>query len=357
MMTKPSARSQYKRYIGWKLFILIASAVSIPILLFLSISLGVVRIPICELFAILTGRDSGDGAAQIIWQSRLPQALIALLAGSGLSITGTAMQAVLRNPLSSPFTLGISSAAAFGAACVVVLGGGRIAALDHTITKFGLPYGSIAIGAFVSSLVATGLILFLAGLRHIKTETILLTGVALSAFYGAGIMLLQYIAEEQQLAAMVYWTFGDTQRGTWPVIAFLAVVVPLFAMWFCRQGWNYNAILHGEETARGLGVSVRRVRGLTMVFGALLTSTLVATLGVIGFVGLVVPHLARLAIGSDNRYVLPLSFFLGGGILLISDTAARILLMPRMMPVSILTAFIGAPIFLFMLLKRSTTSC
>ena len=279
------------------------------------------------------------------------------MAGAGLSTVGAAMQSVLRNPLSSPFTLGISSAAAFGAACVVIFGGGKIAALDNVIAGSGLPYGSITAGAFVSSLLATGLILLLSGRKHVRTETVILTGVALSAFYGAGIMLLQYFAEEQQLAAMIYWTFGDTARGSWPILGALALLVIVSGIWFYVQSWNYNALALGEETARGLGVSVRRVRGMTMLVCSLVTAVLVSTLGVIGFVGLVVPHLCRLFVGSDNRYVLPISFFAGAGFLLVSDTFARMVLAPRLMPVSILTALIGAPFFLLMLLRRNVNSC
>ncbi len=361
-MQSPSAVIEYRQHLRWKRLVLAFSIVLLPISFCIAISFGVIRIPIGDVFTAMfsgvwTDSTVENTGVRVILYSRLPQAVLAVLAGAGLSITGMAMQAVLRNPLSSPFTLGISSAAAFGAACVVVFGGGTIALLDRVISMTGFPYGMIAIGAFVSALLATGLILLLAGHKHIRTETIILTGVALNAFYGAGMMLLQYIAEEQQLAAIVYWTFGDTQRGTWSVIQVLVILVPLAAIWFCFQGWNYNALSLGEETARGLGVSVRRVRGLTMLIGSLLTSVLVASLGVIGFIGLVVPHLSRLLIGSDHRYALPLSFFLGGILLLISDTAARLVVLPRVMPVSILTALIGAPIFLFMLLRKGGSSC
>lgn len=348
---------KYRRHIQLNRIILAISIVSLPVLLALSLCCGIVHIPMSELFAILLGRSQQEAATAIVWQSRMPQAIVAYLAGAGLAISGTAMQAVLRNPLSSPFTLGISSAAAFGAACVVMLGGGKIAVLDNAIIQLGFPCGTIALGAFVCSLLTTAVILLLAGTRHIKPETIILTGVALSAFFGAGIMLLQYVADEQQLAAMVYWTFGDTARGTWPVIGTLLVCVPAVSLWYCFQGWNYNALSLGEETARGLGVAVRRTRNVTMLLASLLTAILVASLGIIGFVGLIVPHLSRLLVGSDNRFVLPLSFFLGGGLLLLSDTAARLLLAPRLMPVSILTAFIGAPIFLLMLIKRNESSC
>lgn len=352
-----SSGKRYRHYSRRRLLIFLISLISLPVLMIVAVSLGPVRISFTELFRIFTGQGGESVSASIIFQSRLPQVLTAVLAGAGLSTIGAAMQSVLRNPLSSPFTLGISSAAAFGAACVVIFGGGKISALDNIISGIGLPYGSITLGAFVSSLLATGLILLLSGRKHVRTETVILTGVALSSFYAAGIMLLQYFAEEQQLAAMIYWTFGDTARGSWAILGILALLVIVSGIWFCSQSWNYNALALGEETARGLGISVRRVRGMTMLVCSLVTAVLVSTLGVIGFVGLVVPHLCRLFVGSDNRYVLPLSFFAGAGFLLVSDTFARMVLAPRLMPVSILTALIGAPFFLLMLLRRNANSC
>ncbi len=356
-MTDRSGSFQYRRYTRRRTVILLICVFSVPILILSALALGPVRIPFRELFLILTGSDQNTVGASVIWHSRLPQILTALLAGAGLSSVGAAMQSVLRNPLSSPFTLGISSAAAFGAACSVVAAGGKTGSAAGVTAQLGLPYGSIALGAFLSSLLATGLILLLAGRKHIRTETIILTGVALSAFYGAGMMLLQYFAQEQQLAAMIYWTFGDTVRGTWPVIAFLSIAVISSGIWFWFQSWNYNALALGEETARGLGVSVRKVRGTTMLICSLLTAVLVSSLGIIGFVGLVVPHLCRLIVGSDNRYVVPLSFFGGAFFLLVSDTFARLALAPRLMPVSILTALIGAPFFLLLLLRKNGESC
>ncbi|MDO4569852.1 MAG: iron ABC transporter permease [Planctomycetia bacterium] len=309
---------------------IIAAALLLPIVFLVCISQGAMRISLWNLDA--TGRT-------VLFHSRIPQALTAILAGAGLSVTGAAMQAVLRNPLSSPFTLGVSSAAAFGAALSVVCGGTAISAVWVTC------------GAFASALFAVVLILLLAAKRTIRPETIILIGAALSAFYSAGIMLLQYVADEQQLASIVYWSFGDTQRGSWHVIAFLAILVPIIASWFARQSWKFNALSLGDETALGLGVRTRKVRLVTMILGSLLTAVLTAALGIIGFVGLVVPHLSRLIVGEDYRFVLPVSFFVGAILLLISDTAARMVLAPRLMPVAILTAFIGAPLFLLMLIQ------
>ncbi|MBE6426403.1 MAG: iron ABC transporter permease [Planctomycetaceae bacterium] len=311
------------------LWILI-SVLMLPVIFTICIHLGSARLSLWDL-------DAAGKA--ILFNSRIPQAFTAILAGAGLSVTGASMQAVLRNPLSSPFTLGVSSAAAFGAALAVICGGMAVSAIQVTF------------GAFLSALLAVLLILLLAAKRSVRPETIILIGVALSAFYSAGIMLMQYIADEQQLASIVYWSFGDTQRGTWPTICVLAVLVPLAGAWFMLQSWKFNALSLGEETARGLGVPTRRIRLSVMVLGSLLTAILTAALGIIGFVGLVVPHLCRLLVGEDYRFVLPLSFFSGAILLLVSDTAARLVLAPRLMPVAILTAFIGAPLFLLMLIQ------
>ncbi|MCF0234426.1 MAG: iron ABC transporter permease, partial [Thermoguttaceae bacterium] len=272
-----------------------------------------------------------------------------------LGVAGAAMQATLRNPLCSPFTLGTSSAAAFGAAAMVALAGARFAAFDVAVARVGIPCASISLGAFACCLAATGVILFLSGRTRIKAETILLVGVALNSFFSAGVMFLQYVADERQLATLVYWTFGDAARGTWPIVAVLGVVIPASGLWFWAQSWNFNALEFGEETARGLGVSARRVRCSTMVLASLTTAILVAALGIIGFVGLVAPRVARILVGADARRVVPASFLLGGVGLMAADLLARVVLAPRLTPVSIVTAMIGAPIFFAMLMKRSAS--
>lgn len=313
-----------------RLYWIFGVATLLPFVFLLCISLGAVEVSFFEL---------DHTAKTILFHSRIPQALTALLAGAGLATTGASMQAVLRNPLSSPFTLGVSSAAAFGAALTVVCGGTAIQSVYVTA------------GAFASSAVAVLLILILSARRSMRPEMIILAGVALNSFYSAGIMLLQYVADEQQLASIVYWSFGDTQRGTWPIILALTFLVPGTGIWFMLQSWNFNALSLGEETAVSLGIRARRIRLTVMALGSFLTAVLTASLGIIGFVGLVVPHLCRLLVGDDYRFVLPASFLVGGLLLLISDTAARLLLAPRLMPVAILTAFIGAPLFLLMLVQ------
>jgi len=291
-------------------------------------------------------------------ENRLPQALAAILAGAGLAISGATMQGVLRNPLASPMTLGISNAAAFGAAFALFVSGARVSAADKAVIG-GLSQGMTALCAFGCAAIAAILILLLGrlhccagGTGGARSETIILVGVALNSLFAAGITLLQYLADDQRLAAIVFWTFGDTARANWNAIMLMtACLIPISA-WFLSQSWSYNAIVFGEETALGLGIPVRRLRIVTMLLSSLLTAVLVSLPGIIGFVGLVVPHVARLFVGSDNRFLLPFSLVFGGLLLLTADTLARVAFAPRLLPVSILTALLGVPVFLGLLLGK-----
>ncbi|MDR2763298.1 MAG: iron ABC transporter permease [Planctomycetaceae bacterium] len=344
------------RLFHYRIVILIVSAILLPVSLCISIAVGAVPVPFGEVIRILCGYDSEPRFLYIIRDIRLPQALAAILAGAGLSVSGATMQSVLRNPLCSPFTLGISSAAAFGAALMLYLGGGGISLADNMLFSsnhfFFTAKLGISLGAFFCAVLTTAVVLLLGQLRATRSESIILVGVALSSLFSAALMFLQYIADNSQLAAIVYWTFGDTARATWNSLILMAVCILPVSFYFLYQSWNYNALILGEESARSLGVPVRRLQTLTMLFASLLTAVLVSLLGIIGFVGLVVPHVARLWIGSDHRFLLPFSLLFGGLLLLIADTSARLIFAPRILPVSILTAFIGVPVFLSLLLGK-----
>jgi iron complex transport system permease protein len=181
-----------------------------------------------------------------------------------------------------------------------------------------------------------------------------LTGVALGALFTAGTMFLQYFADDQELAAMVFWTFGDTGRAGWEELGLLAAACAASSLFFVVQAWSYNAIDAGDETAKGLGVLVERVRMIGMLVASLLTAVIISFLGIIGFVGLVVPHMIRRLIGSDHRFLLPSSILGGGLLLLLSDTAARLIIAPNVLPVSVLTAFLGAPVFIALIIRGRT---
>lgn len=346
--TVPAA---YSAYLGRKALFLAGLAVLSLLLFLAAVSLGAVRIPVGEVARALLGGTGATRFSVIVLDIRLPHALAAFFAGLGLSAAGAAMQSVLRNPLGSPFTLGISQAAAFGAAfAVMILGSGAMQSTNVGAVTIANP-ALTTVCAFVCSLLAAGAVVSVAGLRGATPEVMVLTGVALGALFTAGTMFLQYFADDVQLAAMVFWSFGDAARAGWREVVVLGAAGMGGAAFFVANAWNYNAIDAGDETARGLGVRVGRVRLWGMLVASLLTAVIVSALGVIGFVGLVCPHMVRRVIGDDNRYLMPASCLAGGALLLAADTAARLVLPSHALPVSVLTAFIGAPAFVWLLVR------
>lgn len=341
----------YRAYTTRKLVIVGLIGLALAPALVAALSLGPAAVPATEVVRTLFGAEVPQRSEIIVWNIRLPQALAAIVAGAGLAVAGAAMQSILRNPLGSPFTLGISQAAAFGAAfAVMILGTG---------TRQGANAASVAIqdpavtmlSAFAFSLAGAGIITLVARLRGAAPEVMVLTGVALGSLFSAGTAFLQFFADDIQLAAIVFWTFGDTARVDWSELTILTGVTALACLYFLAQSWNYNAIDAGDETARALGVRVDTLRILGMVMASLLTAVSIAFLGIIGFVGLVVPHIVRRLIGAEHRFLLPASILGGGVLLLLADTAARLVLSPHVLPVSVLTAFLGAPVFVFLILR------
>jgi len=342
---------EYRQYISWKIALVVILAGLLAVALVVAVSLGAADIPIEEVAKSLLGWVVSKRYDVIIWNIRLPQALTAIVAGAGLAVAGAAMQSILRNPLGSPFTLGISHAAAFGAAfSVMILDGGVMTSTNAGSVNITNPYITTAI-AFIFSIATAGVIIGVSRLRGATPEVMILTGVALGALFTAGTMFLQFFADDVQLAAIVFWTFGDTARASWSELGVISIITVVTSIYFLGNSWNYNAIDSGDETAKGLGVRVERVRIIGMLLASILTAAVIAFLGIIGFVGLVVPHMARRIIGSDHRFLLPASILGGGLLLLISDTTARLILAPHVLPVSVLTAFMGAPIFIYLIIR------
>lgn len=341
----------YLGYVRRKSICILGGVLLLFFMFVYSISVGAVSIPPYEVLKTLLGQNISTKWDAIIWNIRLPQALAAIVAGIGLSVTGVVMQSILRNPLGSPFTLGISNAGAFGAAvAVMVLGTGRMQSTVANAITINNPYLT-TLTAFLFCLLATGVILIISQIRGASPEVMVLAGVALSSLFTAGTMFLQYFADDTQLAAVVFWSFGDVGRASWTEVGIMAAVVLLAILFFIGNRWNYNAIDAGDETAKGLGVNVKKIRLVGMVAAALVSAVIVAFLGVIGFVGLICPHMVRRIIGDDQRYLIPGSALMGGILLLVSDTAARLILAPYVLPVSVLTAFMGAPTFIYLLIR------
>ncbi|NLX18748.1 MAG: iron ABC transporter permease [Desulfobulbus sp.] len=348
-MDHRQAPEEYFRYLGWKTAVIGLTFIGLGLAVVFSLGMGAAKVPVTAVVASLIGQGTDVRVDAIVRGIRLPQALAAAVAGGGLAVAGAVMQAILRNPLGSPFTLGISHAAAFGAAFAVMLGSGFT-----TSGQGGIPVLSpctITAAALVASLAASAVIIVISRLRGARPETMILAGVALGALFTAATMFLQFFASDVQLAAMVFWTFGDTGRASWSQVGIMSSVTLVCFLYFWMNSWSYNAIAVGDETARGLGVRVGRIRMTGMFLASLITAVIIAFLGIIGFVGLVIPHMFRRLIGADHRFLLPASLVGGALLLLLSDTAARLILMPHLVPVSVLTAFLGAPTFLWMIIR------
>lgn len=342
---------EYRRYTALKLGFIVLMLAGLAAAVAVAVSVGAAGVPLPAVVKTIFGASVSKRVDIIVWNIRMPQALAALVAGAGLSVAGCAMQSILRNPLGSPFTLGVSQAAAFGAAfSVMVLGSGVMQSTGAGAVTISNPYLT-TISAFICSMLAAGAIIMVSRVRGATPEVMVLTGVALGALFTAGTMFLQYFADDVQLAAMVFWTFGDVARASWKELSLLAAVTGAASVYFVTKAWDYNAIDVGDETAKGLGVRVERIRVAGMLIASLVTAVIVSFLGVIGFVGLVVPHMVRRVIGGDHRFLLPASIAGGGLLLVVSDTAARMMLAPHVLPVSVLTAFMGAPVFIWLIVR------
>lgn len=282
----------------------------------------------------------------ILEEIRLPRSLAACLVGGALGLSGVIMQGVLKNPLASPFTLGVSQAGAFGASfAIIVLQSYNSAFINSTFLT--------TICAFVASLICVGIILYFGKFTAMRAESLILAGVAIGATFGAGTMFLQYFADEVDVSATIFWTFGDLAKGD--ISHSLILVVVLFpSVWFFyRIFWKFDALMLGNESAVNLGISVVRLRIVAMVVSSLLSALAVSFFGIIGFIGLIAPHIVRLLVGHSHKYVIPLSVISGAILLLGADIVARTILSPLVVPVGIFTSFIGAPLFLYLLSRRA----
>jgi iron complex transport system permease protein len=296
---------------------------------------------------------AGDLEASIFFITRLPRVILAALTGAALALAGATFQALLRNPLAEPFTLGVSSGAAFGAVLAIKLG--------LSATLFG--FSPVMLAAFATSLATVGLVYWVARLRGALSSTLLiLAGVTISFFFSAEILLIFYLADYTETAQMLRWLMGaldvvfnpDLLRGQPLSQAALAVMGLAYAgatACLVSLAGSLNQLSLGTEIATSRGVNVRRVQQIAYVSSSLLTALVVAWAGPIGFVGLLVPHAVRFLIGPDHRVLLPASLLAGAGFLILCDAAARTWLAPVEVPVGVLTASVGGPFFLALLLK------
>ncbi|MGE7950721.1 FecCD family ABC transporter permease [Lysinibacillus xylanilyticus] len=303
------------------------------------VAIGSVHIPL----EVVWNKAADETAANILWKIRLPRVLLAGLVGASLAIAGAAFQGLLKNPLADPYTLGVSSGASVGAVMTIFFSI-SIPVVGH----YALPIFSM-IGAILTMVAVMGFARIVD--RSLKMETLILTGIIFSSFLGSLISLMIALSGEE-LRQVMGWLLGSVSMRGWPFVQMIIPFVIIGSIMLWTQRRELNVLLYGEERAKHLGVNVKRSKYIILVGGSMLTGAAVAVSGTIGFVGLVVPHMTRMLWGSDHRHLLPLSFLNGATLLIICDLIARTIIMPRELPIGVITAFIGAPVFSYIFYKQ-----
>lgn len=314
----------------------------------LSLTIGAVDMTVRDVVGILTGRLDDPLLHEVVFNLRLPRVLAAITVGAALAVSGVALQGLFRNPLADPGLIGVSAGAALGAVAVIVLGTTILAPLVLPLGIFALP-----LAAFAGGLGTTWLVYRLASRGgHTSVATLLLGGIAINAIAGAATGLLVYMADDQQLRTLTFWQMGSLAHAGWNLWAVSAGLVILALSALPLMARALNGLMLGESVASHLGFPVHRIKTLVVVTAALAVGASVAIAGIIGFVGLVVPHVLRLTIGPDHRYLLPASALGGALLLLLADALARIVVAPAELPIGLLTALLGGPFFLWLLLRQ-----
>ncbi|MCL2296642.1 MAG: iron ABC transporter permease [Methanomassiliicoccaceae archaeon] len=340
-----SVSGQFRKYIWRKyVFIIICLMVSLVVAVY-ALTIGTYDIGFGECFRILVDHLQGNildpTKDVIVWNVRLPRILLGAVVGAGLAVGGATMQSVLKNPLADSYTTGISSGASFGATIAIILGltvaGGR---------------GAIVANAFIFSLVPVLLIVVISGLRKVSPTTMILSGIAIMYVFNAITTVLMLMSDPDDLAAVYSWQVGTLSTATWDSIPISFAVTSAGIIVLALLSNKLNILSAGDESAKSLGVDANKIRIISLLTVSLITASIVSFTGIIGFVGLVSPHVARLFIGSDNKFLIPASATFGVMLVLISDLVGRTIIAPAVLQVGVVTAFLGGPLFLYLLIKQ-----
>ena len=333
-----------------KLLCLVLTLLLLAAAALVSAGTGSINLSPGEVLSALFG--GGEQLARtVLFEIRLPRTAAAILVGAALGMSGAVMQCVLNNPLASASTLGVSQGAAFGAALgIIAFGGGVVESGDYAV-QINNPC-IVTLCAFICGSASTAVIVAISRLRRdLGPGALVLAGVALSSLFTGGSTLLQYFADDTKLGAVVFWTFGDLGSTNWGELALLGLVTAAALVYFMFCRWDYNAIVAGSDTAVSLGVNVRAVTLISMTVCTVASALAVSFVGIISFIGLVAPHAMRRFAGDDYRWLLPCSAAGGALLLILADLVSRVLIAPVILPVGAITSFLGAPVFLYLLLK------
>ncbi|MFT3691048.1 FecCD family ABC transporter permease [Paenirhodobacter sp.] len=329
-------RSEFRR---WR--IVAGFAVICVVSLVLDVATGPSMLPLREVLAALAFREGVEPMTLVIVHDlRLPMALMALVVGAALGVGGAEIQTLLNNPMASPYTLGLAAAAGLGASLVIAFG------------TFGLPLAvAVPVGAFVVTMIASSILFGLASLRRISSSMLVLAGISLLFLFQSMLSLVQYLSAPEVSQQILFWLFGSLTKATWANLSVTTVVTVACVLLLFRDAWKLTALKLGESRAASLGVNVARLRFTTLVIVAVMTATAIAFVGIIGFVGLVAPHVARMLLGEDQRFFLPGAMMAGAAFLSVASVLSKVIIPGALFPVGIVTSFVGVPFFFWIMLR------
>jgi len=338
-----TATGDYRRRNARRLKLVLLGVVALAVALGLDVSIGPGNLPLGDVLRTLVDPQSATPRLSVIvWDLRLPIALMAMAVGAMLGLSGAGMQTILANPLADPFTLGVSAAATVGASVAIVFG--------WSVIPGAGPY-IVTANAFVFALSASLVLFFMTKLRGVSPETMILVGIALLFTCNAITALLQYRSNEVQLTQIVFWTLGSLARASWEKVGVAALLIALALPFFLMRGWALTALRLGDERAESLGVRVDRLRLEILVATSLLAAVSVSFVGGIGFIGLVGPHIARLLVGEDQRFFLPTATIASAVLLSLASTVSKVITPGVIYPIGIITALIGVPFFISLVMS------
>jgi len=344
MHGEAQAKTLYGVITGRKMLCLLLITPAILGAFLFDLMTGAASLPAGQVVAAIFAPESVERSVQVIvWTMRLPIALMAIVIGASLGLAGAEMQTILDNPLASPYTLGISAAAGFGAALAIALG----VEIMPLAKQFIVPAN-----AFLFSMLCCLLIYFTARIKRASSETLVLVGIALLFLFNALLGLIEYVANPEQVKAIVFWLFGSLMKTTWSTLAVTAAVLLVILPLLLADVWKLTALRLGDEKARSLGIEVERLRLKGFILVSILTATSVSFTGTIGFIGLVSPHIARMLVGEDHRFYIPLSALVGALILSVASILSKIIIPGLIFPIGIITSLTGVPFFVWLTMSR-----
>ncbi len=341
---------EYKKSIFLKIIFIVSCVLIAVVSAGLALTIGEYEIGFFESYQILFNHIFGNVPDTVeagmkdyvVYELRLPRILVGLITGAGLAVAGAAMQSILKNPLADPYTTGVSSGAGFGASIAIVMGA-TIASGQY----------AIVVNAFMFALVPTAVILFISKIKGSSPITMIMAGIAVMYIFGAMTTIIKLWADPDSLSALYRWQVGTLAGADWAVIPIMAIVTIIGCISVQLLSGKLNILSTGDDNAKSLGIDADKLRMICLIITALISAVIVSFTGLIGFVGLVAPHIVRLFIGPDNRYLIVASAFFGAALLVLADLIGRTIISPTVLQVGVITAFLGGPLFLWLIIRKT----